>query len=166
MQALTSQIHAPRMKSGVEPNHTTGTALLDLTALAADESSPPFAPAAMSPLSFSSPAAPALSARRHSFPYAVGPPRRGIHSNLRATGTEVPGDLSARRSQVSRIARVSLLTLRARAPRASDQGPKSAGSLFSPSSALRGEPEPLLGHLRSRSHFARLCAPRSVIFCP
>lgn len=156
MQTLVTQVHVARVTVGFEPDHATGTALLDLAALAADELLPPAAPAAASPLSFSAPAAPALSARKHSFPYAVGPPRRRISTPLRAAGTEVPGDSSARRSQVSRIATVSILILRARVTRATDQGPESAGSLLSPSSALRGESGFFPSFVRLRPRF---CAP-------
>jgi hypothetical protein len=75
------------------------------------------------------PHTPALSARKHSYPYAVGPPPCGTHPQLRAAGTEVPGDSPACRNQVSRIARVSNLIPQQRAPRATDQSPKSAGQL-------------------------------------
>jgi len=80
------------------------------------------------------------TARGHSYPYAVGPPRCGIHSNLRAVGTEVPDDSPARRWQDLRIVTVSTLTGCAPRRRTTDSGPTLAGSPFSPSCALRGEP--------------------------
>jgi hypothetical protein len=81
------------------------------------------------------------TARQHSYPYAVGPPRRGSHLPLRVAGNALPGDSSTRRSQVSRIARVFIFELSAPPMRLADSGPKLAESISSPGSALRGEPE-------------------------
>jgi len=79
------------------------------------------------------------TAREHSYPYAVGPPRRGTDTPLRAAGHAWPGDSSARRSQVSRIAHVYVLTVVAPLTRPSSFLPRSA-SRFSPASAEASQP--------------------------
>ncbi|MBI4625824.1 MAG: hypothetical protein HY736_21710 [Verrucomicrobia bacterium] len=139
MAAFAPQFRGARVTGNSARDRMAGDSHLEWSAFAPAEARPPAAPAATAPLVFPAPAAPALSVRQHSYPYAAGPPPGGIHSKLRAAGTEVPGDSSARRSQVSRIAPVSFL-LRARPQRATDRGPGSARSNFPPSSALRGEP--------------------------
>lgn len=80
------------------------------------------------------------TARGHSYPYAVGPPPRGIQSTLRAVGTEVPDDSPARCRQDLRIVTVSTLTGCAPQMRTTDSGPMLAGSPFNLSCAMRGEP--------------------------
>jgi len=92
--------------------------------------------------------------RQHSFPYAVGPPRRGNDNPLRVAGTALPGDSSTRRSQVSRIALVSVSAPSAPLMRLTDSGPKLAESFFLPSSALRGEPQLLPNLVRSLARIA------------
>jgi hypothetical protein len=79
------------------------------------------------------------TAREHSYPYAVGPPRRGIHPPLRVAGKALPGDSPTRRSQVSRIARAVgfYFVSGAHVTRTADSGPASAESFFPPSFALR-----------------------------
>ncbi len=80
--------------------------------------------------------------RDHAWPYAVGPPARGIE-NLplrRVAGTAVPCDSTPRWScelSVSRIAFVSV----ARSVRALSAGPELAAPISLPSLALRGESE-------------------------
>lgn len=106
---------------------------------------------------------PALCTGAHLLPFAVGPPGRRIHSSLRAVGTEVPGDSSARRSQVTRIVCASFLIHLESATRATGQRPESAGSIRSPSSTLRGELGLLSCHARFRP---RVCAPASAGAAP
>ena len=109
------------------------------------------------------------TARQHSYPYAVGPPRHGISNPLRVAGTAVLGDSSTRRSQVSRIARVSVSVPCAPLMRLTDSGPKLAESFSLPSSAVRacrehaGSGEPDFSALTANRvrRFARLCAPAS-----
>ena len=82
------------------------------------------------------------AARKHSYPYAVGPPRHGIDNPLRVAGNALPGDSSTRRSQVSRIARVSEFHFAsgAHVTRTADSGPASAESFFSRAAAKRVHP--------------------------
>jgi hypothetical protein len=109
-----------------------GDSAAALLALAPDESWPPAPPAeATSQFPFTWTAA-MPTVREHSYPYAVGPPRRGIHeAKLRAAGLARPGDSPARRSPVSRIARVFIA--RSHASLTRPLAPR-------PSSALRGGP--------------------------
>jgi hypothetical protein len=85
----------------------------------------------------------APSARQHSYPYAVGPPRTRANSNPRADDTSVSGDLAACRTLVLQVALGFQLPLGARRTRESDQASKRAGTFSEPSFALRGEPEHL-----------------------
>lgn len=96
------------------------------------------------------------TARQHSYPYAVGPPRHGIPTPLRVAGNALPGDSSTRRSQVSRIARVSPKISSAHVIRTEGRGSKLARLSSGPSSALRGEPA-LLSCFANPP--ARFCAP-------
>ena len=77
------------------------------------------------------------TARQHSHPYAVGPPARGIDQPRRAAGNALPGDSSARRSQVSRIARVFISFSPASLRRGPDSGPRLPESISAPVSARR-----------------------------
>ncbi len=164
MQALAPRIAAARTTIDFSPSSLAASAP-DLVAEAPVDSWPPLAPSEAPPLIFSTPVPPALSARQHSYPYAVGPPRGGNARKLRAAGNALPGDSSARRSQVSRIARVFISIFRAPLTRTADSGPQLAESHFAPSSAPRarrepartepaeraesGEPESSPGHVRS-----------------
>ncbi len=132
MQALAPPVHILRGIYDFERGLTTGFASLDFTALAPAEMRPPVDPAAEAPVTFVAPTAPALSTRKHSHPYAVGPPTGGIEQPLRAAGTAVPGDSSARRSQVPRIARVFLSFSSARLMRLTVSGLKAIESDASP----------------------------------
>lgn len=123
------------------------------------------APSAIeSAISFFDWAGAAPTVREYSYPYAVGPPRRGYATPLRVAGNALPGDSSTRRSQVSRIARVSENISSAYVIRTEDRGPRLARLAFVPSSALRacrehaesGEPGPLSRPAHSP---ARFCAP-------
>ena len=164
MQTLAPSFRVSCATFDFERDDATGYSTLDLPTLASAETSPPVAPPEESPLIFRSPAAPALSARQHSYPYAVGPPRRGIAQSLRVADTAVPGDSSTRRSQVSRIARVFIAVPSALLTRLTDSGPKLAESIFSPNSAPHACREPAESgdpgfpphHIRS---LARSCAP-------
>lgn len=139
-------------------SHARGEPRPEISALAPAGSWSPRVFAATSPIVFIPPNEPIPAARKHSYPYAVGPPRRGSHPSLHAASTKVPGDSSARRTPVSRIAPISLLIPLAQLMRVSDQGPESARSILSPSSAPRGEPgfifSPAPHPARSRPHVA------------
>jgi hypothetical protein len=149
--------------------HAAPIAQMTLAASAA-ETVAPFALAAEAPAAGWTPTPPAIeseisffdwvgavpTARQHSYPYAVGPPRRGTDTPLRAAGHALPGDSPARRSQVSRIARVSEFHFAsgAHVTRTADSGPASAESFSPPSSAPRGELEFLPNQVRPLVRFA------------
>lgn len=80
------------------------------------------------------------TARQHAYPFAVGPPPDVTQPTSRADDTSVSADSAARRTAVSRVVAVSLLSLSARLTRLGIPGPTLAGTFSSPSSALRGEP--------------------------
>ena len=126
--------NSPEIAPVADPTHDTSP---PSCAAAPDATLAPFPPALATVSVFFAPPAPTLSTPKHSLPFAIGPPRCGTPTRLRAAGTELPGDSPASRSQISRIATVPILIFRARsAP--SDKGPTSARSRSSPSSALRG----------------------------
>lgn len=81
-----------------------------------------------------------LTARQHSYPFAVGPPAHGSASSTRADDTSLSTDSAARRIAVSRVVAVSLSSFSARQTRLGTPGPKLAGMFSSPSFALRGDP--------------------------
>lgn len=140
MQALAPQFRVSRPSIDFASDHRGGDSPLALLFITPGESWRPIAAPVTAPLISPAAVQPARSARRHSYPYAVGPPRCKSHKPLRAAGTEVPGDSCARRSQVSRIAPTSISIPSALLMHALDSGPPSAKSTFFPSSALRGEP--------------------------
>ncbi|MBI5772032.1 MAG: hypothetical protein HZA93_29935 [Verrucomicrobia bacterium] len=90
----------------------------------------PIPPRALAIFHFPAPAAPALSVRKHSHPYAIGPPAPIAPNPLRAAGLARPGDSPARRTSVSRIARVFVPanSSGAHVTRTADSGPASTGS--------------------------------------
>jgi hypothetical protein len=111
--------------------------------------------AALAPIWFA-PLVPALSARQHFYPYAVGPPARGIVSSLpRVDRTQVPSDSPARRMFVLRVAAVDSLFSAARITRPRGPGPQLAGPIFAPSFALRGQPGPFRHLIRGATARAR-----------
>lgn len=166
IQALAPRFRVSHPTFDFERADATGRSHLEMFALAPVASWPPAAASPAPPLNFGAPTVSALSARNHSFPYAVGPPPRGIHCKLRAAGIEVPGGSPVRRGQVSRIAPFSFLIFQARAPRATDCGPRSAESLPAPNSALRGEPESLPRHVRPPARFAAPARNGTALFSP
>ena len=121
--------------TGIDLDRASG-AQLDLLAAEPVDSTRAAPPTVIATVAFFPPPAPALSARQHSYPYAVGPPARGVVPPLRAAGLARPGDSSARRSSVFRIAPG------ARIDGTTDSGPKLAGSLSLRGSALRAGRDP------------------------
>src|SRR5688500_5867345 len=81
----------------------------ELTVLAAPEitSCPPATSGSAKPRFFVS-ASPRPSAAQHSYPFAVGPPRRNVLTFARAGDTHVSGNSAARRMLVPRVAAVLL----------------------------------------------------------
>lgn len=92
---------------------------------------------AASPFTFFSGCAPVPSARKHSFPFAVGPPPDTLAANRRVVGTAVPGDSAARRRLVEESAADSLVA--ACVALAPSLRPKLDGPLSNPSFAVLGE---------------------------
>jgi len=93
------------------------------------------------PLSFARDDGPPFSTRAHSFPFALGPPRRGTRSmNHRADGTEVPGDSTVWRKVFSRIAFPASFSS-APAGRAESAKQDFVASCGNRGVALSGEPE-------------------------
>jgi hypothetical protein len=116
---------------------------LRLAQLAAEMSnlaSPPVASPPLAPLvrpRFAVSPAPHPSPAQHSFPFAVGPPRRNINNKARADDTTVSRDSAARCMSVSRIAALTSSDF-ARTSRNENRVLTWTVSVFNPSSALRG----------------------------
>ena len=81
--------------------------------------------------------------RQHRFPFAVGPPPRYATPPHRAAGTSVPKDVTARWPMVAHVVPFSLSPV-ARVACCQFAGQRLAALKFPPSSALRGEPAPVL----------------------
>lgn len=140
---LPPQPCASHARLTISTDDATGAATARLV-LAPDEAWPPAPPVATVSNFFFNWTAAMPTVREHSHPFAVGPPHRAIdEQKLRAAGLARPGDSPARRSQVSRIARVFISSSRASLTRRAQ---------ISPSPALRGGPEfPLRLIPRARS---------------
>lgn len=82
---------------------STGTAVAQST----DSATVPTALPAAEPYAFPVFPVPALSAREHAFPFAVGPPRSEVVPNLRAPSTFVPCDSTARQVPVPPVSRIA-----------------------------------------------------------
>lgn len=126
--------HAPWIKLMEFATEVVGEDVASVTSFTAP---PCFAPGVFSPRV----AFPALSARQHSYPFAVGPPHCEFIWNPRVADTSVSGDSATRRMLVSRVAAQLSARSSARLTRNENPVPPSARAFFKPSSALRGEPE-------------------------
>ena len=142
IQALGSPLRAPVTIGEADRTSLTWGVAIPGT------SSPPTLPVAVLTTNPFASIAAISTLRQHSHPYAVGPPRHGISSNLRAAGTHVSGDSSAREDMVARIAVSFVLFPSAQLRRTTDLGPNRAESNSDPSSALHGKlgPESIAVH--------------------